>query len=63
MTTVKVISDDEIIISAVRFVFTTTRRYERIGDLWYNKKLHQQLTDYEMDNLPDEVLVFGKEKI
>jgi hypothetical protein len=62
VTTVKIISDDEIIISAVRFIFTTRRRYVRVdNNLWYNKDLQQEVTDYEMDNLPDEQLVFGKE--
>jgi hypothetical protein len=61
MTIIKIISDDEIIISAVRFIFTTRRRYVRVDDnLWYNKELHQEVTEYEMDNLPDEQLVWGK---
>ena len=60
VTIVKKVSKDEVIIDVIKFIFTTTIRYERIGDLWYNKKLHLQVTDYEMHNIPIEFLVGGK---
>lgn len=57
----KKVSDDEIIISAMRFIFTTTRRYVRVDEnIWYNKDLRQEVTDYEMDNLDIKELVYGK---
>lgn len=61
MTVVRITDDNEIIVSAIRFIFTTRRRYVRVDtDLWYNKDLHQELTDYEMNNLPDEEIMWGK---
>lgn len=57
----KKVSEDEIIIKAVRLIFTTTRRYVRVDDnLWYNKDLHQELTDEEMNSLTEKELVWGK---
>jgi hypothetical protein len=61
MTIIKIReSVDVITITAIGFIFKTTRIYERIGVLWYNKKLHQELTDYEMNNLPDKDILWGK---
>jgi hypothetical protein len=64
VTIVKKVSDDEVIIESVRFLFTTTRRYVRVDtNLWYNKDLHQEITDHELNTLTDEELIYGKEKI
>jgi len=61
MTVVRITDDNEIIISAIRFIFITRRRYVRLDtDLWYNKDLQQELTDYEMNNLPNEEIMWGK---
>lgn len=61
---IKKVSEDEIIISAIRFIFTTTRRYVRVDkDIWYNKDLHQEVTSYEMDHLTDKQLVWGRKHV
>ena len=61
VTIIKKVSEDEIIIEAIRFIFTTKRRYVRVDtDLWYNKDLHQEITNDEMDTLTDKQLVWGK---
>ena len=54
-------SVDEITVTAIRFIFTTKRRYVRVDEnTWYNKDLHQEITDEEWDYLTDEQIVFGK---
>ena len=61
MSIIKITENDhEIIIKECRLIFTIIRRYEKIGDLWYNYKLNQHLTNYEMNNLPIDILIRGK---
>jgi len=62
MAVIKITENDhEITIKEIRFIFTKIVKYERIGDLWYNYKLNQHLTDDEMDNLPIDILIRGKQ--
>ena len=43
---IKKVSEDEIVIEAIRFIFTTRRRYVRVDThLCYNKYLNQELKD------------------
>ncbi len=61
VTILEKVSNDEIIISVKRFIFTTTRRYVKVDEnIWYNKDLRQEVTDYEMDNLDIKELIYGK---
>jgi hypothetical protein len=60
---VKTISDDEITVEGIKFLFSIKRKYVRIGELWYNKKLHKQYTFKEFSLLSDNELIYGKEKV
>ena len=59
---IKKISNEEITITAIRFIFTTKRRYVKVDtDTWYNKDLHQEITEDELETLTDKELIWGRE--
>jgi len=58
---IKKISNEEIVITAIRFIFTTKRRYVKVdSNIWYNKDLHQEVTEDELETLTDKELVWGR---
>ena len=61
MVIVKLITNDEIIVESINFVFTTRRIYIRENEhTWYNKKLDQRIKNEDWGKYSSKELIYGR---
>jgi hypothetical protein len=57
---IEVITNDEIIVEEINFIFTKRRIYTRERNTWYNKELDQRINNEDWGKYSGRELVHGR---